>query len=253
MIIQKLTTTLLVVFLVFIFSSGQKVNNNEVAERNSIKNNELENETLKNEERIEFDTTFKIKDHSFRFSIQDLNEHEFRLIFIKDKNEIKADTLPSDGLGNIEFIDFNKDNYIDILLSYIGSNAVKKLYLFDQVNDEFKLLEGFDRFPSAIQLKKNKNYYYSYHRAGCADMNWVSDLFYIDNFKTIHLGHIYGKGCENETAINPASIEVYKVMENKESNMKLIEILPYVKHIPNFDMKWTFIEEYWNKNYLKYQ
>jgi hypothetical protein len=77
-------------------------------------------------------------------------------------------------------------------------------------------------------------------------------LFYIDNFKTIHVGHIYGKGCDYEVKDNLQTIELYKVVKNDESQKILVEKLPYLKHIPDFGYKWTFIEKYWNQNYSKY-
>ena len=82
-------------------------------------------------------------------------------------------------------------------------------------------------------------------------MNWVSDLFYIENFKTIHIAHIYGNGCE--TKEDPLKIEIYKVYNNKEENKKLFKTLPYLKNIPSFGDKWDFIEKYWNANYNKFK
>ena len=153
---------------------------------------------------------------------------------------------------NYFYILTNKDENIDILLTYIGNNSSYELYLFDKSENQYKFLEGYDRFSEAIQLKTNPKYYYSYQRAGCADMNWVSDLFYIDNFKTVCVGHIYGQGCDFEVKENPQIIEIYKVFEENEKNKKEIEKLPYLKNIPDFGDKWNFIEKYWNKNYGKF-
>lgn len=174
------------------------------------------------------------------------------MTFFRENKEIKVDTLQSAGLGNIEFIDIDNDQNQDILISYNGNNAVYYLYLFDRLNNKFKYLAGFDRFPEAIQLKTNRKYYYSYYGAGCADINWVSDLFYIDNFKTVHVGHIYGQGCDHKVKENSQVIEIYKVIDNDDNKKILVEKLPYLKHVPDFGDKWTFIEKYWNKNYKKY-
>jgi hypothetical protein len=172
--------------------------------------------------------------------------------FIRNSKKIKTDTLQSDGLGGFEFTDFNKGRNSDILFNYRGNISTYDLYLFDNKTNEFKNLEGFGRFPEAIQLKTNPKYYYSYHRAGCADMNWVSDLFYIDNFKTIQIGHIYGQGCDYEVKENPQVIEIYKVLGNNEENKKTIKNLPYIKNISENGDKWDFIEKYWNNNYGKF-
>ena len=152
------------------------------------------------------------------------------------------------GLNGLDFPDINKDGNNDLLLPYIGNNFTFFLYLFDGVNNCFKKLEGFERFPEAVQLKSHSELYYSYHRAGCADLDWVSDLFRIENFKTIHIGHIYGMSCEDR----PQVIEIYKVKDKNEQNETLVDKLSYLKNIPNFEDKWEFIETYWNKNYAKF-
>jgi hypothetical protein len=250
---QNLTGTLIIFLLTLFVSCGQRQDNREVSEPNTIESNQLESDTFNIEQRHYFDTTLTRNNIFFRLLIQDISEDEITLTFFRDNKGIKVDTLQSGGLGNIEFIDFDNDKNNDILISYIGNNAVYNLYLFDKLNNEFNFLEGFDRFPEAIQLKTNKKYYYSYHRAGCADMDWVSDLFFIDNFKTIQVGHIYGQGCDYEVKDNPQTIEIFKVIDNDESKKIKVEKLPYLKHIPDFGDKWTFIEKYWNKNYKKYE
>jgi hypothetical protein len=249
---QILTGTITIILLTLFASCGQQQDNREVSEQILIESNKIVSDTLNIEQRHFFDTTLTINNLSLRLLIQDINEDEITLTFFRENKKIKVDTLQSGGLGNIEFIDFDNDQNQDILISYIGNNSVYDLYLFDRLNNEFKFLVGFDKFPEAIQLKTNKKYYYSYHRAGCADMNWVSDLFYIDNFKTVHIGHIYGQGCDYEVKDNPQTIELFKVVDNDESKKIIVEKLPYLKHIPDFGDKWTFIEKYWNKNYSKY-
>ena len=128
------------------------------------------------------------------------------LIINTNSKNVLIDTLYSSGLLNIEFVDLNKDNNSDILVSYIGNNPTNDLYLFDPTNNIFRNLEGFIKYPDAVQLKAYPKFYYSYHRAGCADLDWVSDLFKIENFKTIQIGRIYGMSCED----NPQVIEIYK-------------------------------------------
>lgn len=171
------------------------------------------------------------------------------LIINTNSKNVLIDTLYSSGLLNIEFVDLNKDNNSDILVSYIGNNPTNDLYLFDPTNNIFRNLEGFIKYPDAVQLKAYPKFYYSYHRAGCADLDWVSDLFKIENFKTIQIGRIYGMSCED----NPQVIEIYKIIDNKEGREKLVEKLPYFKHIPQFEDKWKFIEKYWEKNFEKFK
>jgi hypothetical protein len=198
------------------------------------------------------DTTFVISKQTFRFQTKDVNADQVTLTIFRNSEIIKTDTLDAGGLSNLQFPDFDNDGNKDIMLTYLGNNFTYYLYLFDKTNNEFKFVDGFDRFPEAMQLKTNPKYYYSYHRAGCADMNWVSDLFYIDNFKSIHIGHIYGQGCDFEVKENPQVIDIYKITDNKEKNRKLIEKLPYLINIPDFCDKWDYIEKYWNANYGKF-
>ena len=249
---QRLTGTITIILLALFTSCGQRQDNREVSEQKTIESIELESDTLTNEQRHYFDTTLTINNRSFRLLIQDINEDEITLTFFREYEIIKIDTLESGGLGNIEFVDFNKDSYSDFLITYIGNVATYDLYLFDEQKNQILFLDGFRGFPEATQLETNKKYYYSYHRAGCADMNWVSDLFYIDNFKTVHVGHIYGQGCDYEVKDNSQTIEIYKVIDNDENKKIKVEKLPYLNHITKFGDKWTFIEKYWNKNYKKY-
>ena len=124
------------------------------------------------------------------------------------------------------------------------------LYLFNPKINNFSYIKGFEKFAAAIQLKSNTNTYYSYHKAGCADYNWISDLFVIQNFKTKHIGHIFANGCESETDLK--FLKTYKILNNNEKTKKLIDNLNYYKSLPSFGIKWKFIEQYWNKNYKKF-
>ena len=199
-----------------------------------------------------FDTTFKSNKQALHFSIKDLDSN-FALLTSTYASRIALhDTIDSRGLASIHFPDFNNDTYADILISYLGNNPTYFLYLFDPITKQFKSIDGYMKYPDAIQLKANSKFYYSYHRAGCADLNWVSDLFKIIDFKIIQVGHIYGQGCNFEVRQNPQVIEIYKVTNNDEGKAKLISKLPYLKYIGHFDNKWDFIKNFWNKNYQKF-
>jgi hypothetical protein len=139
------------------------------------------------------------------------------------------------------------------LLTYLNNNPTYFLYLFDSKANRFKKVKDFDKFPEAIKLRSNPKYYYSYHRAGCADANWISDLFTITNFKAIQVGHIDAQGCDFEKELYPQVIRVYKVTNNSEQNGRLISKLPYVKTLKEFEDKWEFLNKYWEKNYAKFE
>lgn len=196
------------------------------------------------------DTLITINKNKFRIQTTENSNKDLILnISLNSKVKLK-EKISKNGLLGIEFIDFDKDNNKDIRLTYLDNNLSNSLYLFDPEINNFSKLVGFEKFPEAIQLKSNPNYYYSYHRAGCADLNWVSDLFTIEDFKSKHIGHIYANGCESET--NSETLNTYKVLNNNEKNKKLIDKLNYSKSLPTLDMKWKFIENYWNKNYKKF-
>ncbi len=193
-----------------------------------------------------------INKNVFFIKTRDLTDDSVLLKVYRNERLIMTETLYSGGLRELKFPDFNKDGYSDIMLEYIGNNPTYQLYLFDPKRNVFKRLEGFDKFPASKQVKPESRFYYSYSRAGCADMNWESDLFKIENFKTIFLAHIDGQGCDFDIQENPQKIEVYKVLEQKEASKKLIETLPYLTNIPRFEDKWKFIETYWKNNYTKF-
>ena len=199
------------------------------------------------------DTTFKINNQTLHISTKDIDSNLVLLNSSYVNQNALHDTIDGPGLANIEFPDFNNDDYPDILLTYYGNNPTYYLYLFDSTTKHFKSIINYMSFPDAVQLKSDTKYYYSYHRAGCADMNWMSDLFKIVNFKIVQIGHIDAKGCDSEKELYPQVIQIFKVTNNNVETGQLIEKLPYIKTLENFNDKWKFIKKYWNKNFKKFE
>ena len=79
---------------------------------------------------------------------------------------------------------------------------------------------------------------------GCSDNNWESHLSKIENWKEISIGHIETLGCGDKRD----GIYIYKT--NGESEI-LLNVLPIDSLIRSTD-KWSFIERYWERNYLKF-
>lgn len=159
----------------------------------------------------------------------------------------KADTILKvpDLHPNFEFDDFNGDGLKDIRIHYMSNvPAIQDLLLFDKSKRNFKLVENFSDFPDPNPVKGTK-YYYSYHRSGCADMNWDSDSFFIENFKAVRIGNIAGRQCDNRDGEKDA-VYIHKVRGDKE---KLFKTLPIDTIWKYKDFKWGFIQEYWTKNY----
>ena len=140
----------------------------------------------------------------------------------------------------IKFLDINEDGYKDIRVS-IMSNSPNQCdnYLFDPQIRTYKFLENCDL---DIQLIKGSSLYYSYERAGCADMNWKSNLSKIEKGKLVDIGVIYGNTCGDEYD----GIKVFKLKGDSEELVVSFEvgiIDKYKKH------KWGFIKSYWSRNY----
>jgi hypothetical protein len=194
-----------------------------------------------------YDTTLVNNQNKFLLTTKIISNEKMLLNVSFDSHTTTLDTLYYKALAYIEYIDFDKDGNTDILVDYIGNNSTYFLFLFDQRSNSFKAINNYSSFPDAVQLKANPKFYYSYHRAGCADENWESDLLQIIDFKIIHLGNIDGHGCEMD---NLRSINIYKVIDK---NKKLIDSLNYSSAIKDSIDKWTFIEKYWNRNYKMFK
>jgi hypothetical protein len=94
-----------------------------------------------------------------------------------------------------QFSDFNNDGYLDIFMDAGGNTPeVYDLLLYDPSTKNFKKVQNFRLFPAPTHISGTKMYY-SYHKNGCADMDWVSDLFYVNHFRAEIIGKIHGSGC----------------------------------------------------------
>jgi hypothetical protein len=158
----------------------------------------------------------------------------------------KGDTVlnQTDLYFEFEFQDFNGDSLDDIVVHRLSNvPAIQDLLLFDKAKKSFLIVNGFDKFPDSKPIH-GTDYFYSYHRSGCADNFWDSDLFYIDKFETHLLGNISGNECEGEKGI-----VVSRVVNGKE---KIVDKFPVDVLEKYDDHKWGFIADYWAKNYFKF-
>jgi hypothetical protein len=146
-----------------------------------------------------------------------------------------------------ELKDFNKDGYKDIYLDKGGNTPERfDLLLYAPTTKSFRQVKDFEYFPAPENISGTK-YFYSYHKSGCADMNWDSDLFYIKDYKAIRLANISGRECENSGMKD--GLYIYKLRGEKKN---LIKTLPVKKVHSYKDDKWGFIKEYWAKNYRSF-
>jgi hypothetical protein len=155
------------------------------------------------------------------------------VLFVKSKN------LYLEGFWRVKFEDFDGDGFKDIILDYYSNVADRSdLILYDKNHKRFVLIKDFPDYPASIKLK-GTNLFYSYHRSGCADYNWDSDLFKIVNFKIIRIGNISGEECVDPP--RKKGIYISKVKNKKE---KLIKRLPIETQFDYKDGKWDLIAWY---------
>jgi hypothetical protein len=168
--------------------------------------------------------------------------NEYRLIVLNSK----GDTVLNQGdlYFNFEFRDFNGDGLSDIVVHPLTNvPGIQDLLLFNKDKMSFTKVSGFENFPDPKPIH-GTDYFYSYHRSGCADNFWDSDLFYIDKFETHLLANISGNECEGEKGII-----VSKVVDGKKKTVNNFTIDILEKYD---DRKWGFIAEYWTKNYSRF-
>ena len=140
--------------------------------------------------------------------------------------------------------DFNKDGFKDIYLNKGGNTPERfDLFLYLPKTKTFRQVVDFENFPATENIPGTK-YFYSYHRSGCADMNWDSDLFYIKDFKAVRIANISGRECEN--SVEKDGLYVNKV---RGVEKRLFKTLP-IDTVHKFkNDKWGFIKKYWSENY----
>jgi len=171
------------------------------------------------------------------------NDYQTNFYIIDENN----DTIykHDEWINSFEFTDFNNDGLYDVLLGYLTNvGGVYDLALFDNEINKFKLVENFKDFPDPKRIDTT-GFYYSYHKSGCADNIWDSDLFVINDFYAVKIGNIYGNGCFESGEIK---IFITKINGYKKKIIKEILIEP-----GNDFGKWDFIEGYWTKNYNKFR
>jgi hypothetical protein len=150
-----------------------------------------------------------------------------------------------EGFSSFKFVDFNRDGYKDLFIEHMSNVPARcDLLLYDKRSKKFVLIKDFPDYPAPEKLK-GTDLYYSYHRSGCADSNWDSDLFKIINNKIIKIGNISGLDCGDKEV----GVFISKIQGSKEQLIRkypISEIEKYKNH------KWGFIKKYWKRNYRKF-
>lgn len=153
--------------------------------------------------------------------------------------------LDLEGFNSFYFTDFNHDGYKDIRIThYSNVPGIDDLLLYDKHTRTFQKLKEFDQFPSAVSLP-HTHYYYSYHRSGCADSNWDSDLFKSVNYRAIKMGNIKGLECREKEGIFITRIKGNIVKPHQQLPISTIHRYK--------DYKWGFIRDYWLHHYKEFR
>jgi hypothetical protein len=185
----------------------------------------------------------KIDGHKFRFEVYFGQTISHLKIYKRHSGNWRLFQKHDDYFSDLKVFDYDKDGFKDIHLNTMGNNDSQELYLYSPRTQKFKFIENFIQFPSAKAIYKN--YYYSYHRSGCADDFWTSDLFKIEDFKAIKIGSIAGNECQD-----PKGIDIYKIKNGE----KILFEKRSIKDLNKFkDVKWGFIKRYWKKNWEKFK
>ncbi|UII23579.1 XAC2610-related protein [Fulvivirga ligni] len=145
---------------------------------------------------------------------------------------------------DFEFKDFNADGLNDVIVKYLNNTPGQKdLFLFNKAKKTFAEVKDFNKFPTPEAIEGTR-YYYSYHKSGCADNYWDSDLFYIEDSECHLIANISGNECEGEKGIIVS--QVYNGVKKQIDKFNIDVLNKYE------DGKWGFIEDYWTRNYARF-
>jgi len=148
-------------------------------------------------------------------------------------------------ISSFKFEDFDGDGFKDIFIEFFSNLPGDcDVYLYNPSRKNFTHVTDIGRYPSAIKIIGTK-YYYSYHRSGCADEDWDSDLFFIKDFKAIRIGNISGNACDE----NNPGVFISRIIGNNKKMVEKFNVHILEKYK---SQKWGFIDSYWKKNYRKF-
>ena len=232
-----------VILLLFVQCSSNPESNNQINQTITVSDT-LTPQTETNNCIYESDTLEIGVEKFYVFQSLDNGECEIKLTILNQMQDTVYSHFDYATAG-FQFEDFTGNGTLDIRVHQMTNvGGIGQLIVFDQKNKAFINIEAFDNYPEPLKIGKT-NFYYSYHRSGCSDFNWGSELFTIDDFKTTQLGYIEGKGCEDEER---NGIFVYNNIGTKE-----IEVYSEPREPGFYGDKWEFIESYWKKNYKTFE
>lgn len=205
----------------------------------------IKRDSLKRQKTTFQKDTIRINDRQF---IQTLRDSTFNgLTSLNGDTIIKSENF----YAHFCLLDIDENGYKDIRVFILANNPREcDNYLFDK---NFKIFRKLENCYLDIHLIKGSKIYFSLSRYGLCDMCWESYLSRVDNFKLINLGYLKGYNASFEDQQKSSVFEIYKIFDSDNDDMKLIEKVPSFKYIKSNDDKWNFFENYWTKNYRKFE
>ncbi|NOU62002.1 hypothetical protein [Marinifilum caeruleilacunae] len=168
-----------------------------------------------------------------------------KVIVERNQSILKIDQLVTS--PDFEFIDFDSDSIPELVFYCIGCKAeVLTIFDYDSINQSFKLIKNIEDFPAPKNIEKT-NLYYSYSPTGCADQNWESKLFRIENFKTELIGLLRVEACPDNDKNTAFTIDIFK--PDNSNDLTFVEALPLDTINTYNENKWGFIKSYWENQY----
>jgi hypothetical protein len=147
--------------------------------------------------------------------------------------------------NGFEFEDFDNDGTLDIRMYQLSNiGGVSELIMFDKTSKSFREIMNFTDFAEPKKIENTK-YWYSYQRSGCADVNWESRLFKIENFKAVEIGRLDAIFCDYE--LNKG-IFIFKISRDKKIKIHFENKLP-----EKYADRYLYIQDYWTNNYRKFE
>jgi hypothetical protein len=143
--------------------------------------------------------------------------------------------------------DLDEDGNDDIILHHVTNvPGIEEVVRYSSQRGRFVEVVGFTSFPASEQIE-GTGLFYSYHRSGCADLNWDSDLFYLQDTAAVRIGNMHGEGCED---VSVPMIRVSKFPDALVPERSVqVDSMTFDPTCSGSQSKWGIIEEYWTSNW----
>jgi hypothetical protein len=241
---DKMKIYFLVIFSLLVISGrNQSTKNDKFGRADLIPTTTTENDTMR-ESKLLLDTLTIEGSNFIVFQSYPGRDTSCNLTII----DRKKDTVyihRNYATNGFELEDFDNDGILDIRLYQLSNiGGISELIMFNKTSKSFQEILNFTDFADPKKID-NSVFWYSYQRAGCADVNWESKLFKIVDFRAIEVGEINGIFCEHEPN---KGIFIYRTLGKQKTQIHSENKWP-----EKFRDRWVYIEDYWTKNYKKFE